>query len=414
MHFPKFLKIGVIPLRHVIELSRNGSNGTVTFKGGVEANFIKVLSEALGFDYNLTIPKDKEWGRHPLTGRTWTGLIGMVERNETDIAIGDLTITKNRASAVDFIPYTVEDNTFATRLRKSTVIHGSYTHPFQWQVWIVTVIAVVVIPLLFRMLMKKNMSFMRLFMVMLGCIVNQPVPFQVKYVKDRILLISWLLFGFFLASNYTGLLLMSITFPVREQGVTDIASLAKSVSAGKFKCMAHRGSFKIDMLKTSLNEDLQIIGRNIIEKDWFSKSRTVILPSNIDENIAVLGPRWMFHLEYGRKPFMSKYIFKESCGIWSIGIAVRKGFCCKKQLAISVARIMSTGIFNKMYNDQVFKARRFFEMKDMHFNSTRNTRKLKPLTLQDLEGAFILLLVGWMAGILVSLIYLALWYGKRK
>lgn len=408
MSFPKFLRIGVIPLRNVIELHTD-STGNVTFNGGVEANLVKVLSAALGFDYKLIIPRDKEWGRHPIMGKRWTGLIGMVQRNEADIAIGDLTITKQRARAVDFIPYTMEDNTFATRLPNANAKHGSYTHPFQWQVWLVTLLAVLVLPWFFKQLMRKKISLGRLFMVMTGCILNQPIPFVVKGLVNRFLFASWLLFGFFLSSCYTGLLLYSITFPVQEYGVADIDGLAKAVSAGTFKCMTHRGSVKIDMLTSSQNEALQIIGRNMIEKDWLSSSKTVIMPSEIDENVAVLGPRWLFHLQYGEEPFASKYLFEDSFGHWSIGIAVRKGFCCKKVLSIYVSRIMSTGIFKRIFDDQLLEARR--RLKENDIISPINT---SILTLRDLEGSFILLFVGWSSGILVCITNILFWYAICK
>ncbi|GFU15444.1 lig_chan-Glu_bd domain-containing protein [Nephila pilipes] len=81
MVFPNFLKIAVIPLRHIIEVNNNNSKNPKLSRG-LESSIIKFLSEALGFKYRIFVTGDREWGRFTENG-TWTGVIGMVQDNET-------------------------------------------------------------------------------------------------------------------------------------------------------------------------------------------------------------------------------------------------------------------------------------------------------------------------------------------
>ncbi|GIY82231.1 lig_chan-Glu_bd domain-containing protein [Caerostris extrusa] len=88
MNFPRFIRIAVLPYRHVIEI-KDGNR----IVGGLEAKIINLLSNVLGFRYQIFISKEMAWG-HPLENGTWTGLIGMVSRNESDLGFGFTAVTK--------------------------------------------------------------------------------------------------------------------------------------------------------------------------------------------------------------------------------------------------------------------------------------------------------------------------------
>ena len=58
------------------------------------------IQTVLGFDYNITLAND--YGAMPDEKGQWNGMMGMVHRNEVDIAITDLFITEPRIKAVHF------------------------------------------------------------------------------------------------------------------------------------------------------------------------------------------------------------------------------------------------------------------------------------------------------------------------
>ncbi|GIY58938.1 hypothetical protein CEXT_787281 [Caerostris extrusa] len=49
-------------------------------------------------------------------------MVGMILRNETDIALGDLTISEKRFQVIDFIPFAVESTSFVTKIHKQIVL----------------------------------------------------------------------------------------------------------------------------------------------------------------------------------------------------------------------------------------------------------------------------------------------------
>ncbi|GFY40793.1 putative glutamate receptor [Trichonephila inaurata madagascariensis] len=103
---------------------------------GMEGELIKILMEKIDIDYEIVIPKDKEFGRKLPSGN-WTGLIGMVHRGEADMAIGSLGIYENRFEDVDFgYPYIVDAVTFVMpKVNKQLKLFG-FLHVFGFQVWL--------------------------------------------------------------------------------------------------------------------------------------------------------------------------------------------------------------------------------------------------------------------------------------
>ncbi|KAG8198891.1 hypothetical protein JTE90_015105 [Oedothorax gibbosus] len=353
MTFPDFLKIAVLPIRNLLEFNTSQENN-LRFSGGVEAGFIQVLSNSLEFEYQLLVPEDGEWGRLEADG-TWNGMIGMVHRGEADLAIGHLTITQSRRNVVDFLPYAIEENTFATNLNNRFLSKPSfYLAPFQLHVWISCLLVLCLMPLVFRFLMEKKVPIRKLYLSMFGIFFSHPLTFSITDIKDKILLLTWFIFALILSSSYRSILLSSLTVPLPDYGVRTIQELASAITAGKFRATTSLGSVDKELLKTSEDEALKIIGEHIIEEEWMSNN--IVEAPKIKPSTAVLGPRFHFLLQYGEAPFTTKLLFKETVSFWIVGLAVRKNFCCKKELASHIGGVVSNGIYQKVYQDELYKA----------------------------------------------------------
>ena len=72
---------------------------------GYAIDLLKELSRLEGFEYDLQLVKDGQYGIFDETSGQWTGMIGEVSRGEADIAVGPITVTAERAQTVDFLPY---------------------------------------------------------------------------------------------------------------------------------------------------------------------------------------------------------------------------------------------------------------------------------------------------------------------
>ena len=54
------------------------------------------------FTYSLVESQDDRYGVEQSSGAGWTGLVGMLLRNEIDVIAADLTITASRLNVLDF------------------------------------------------------------------------------------------------------------------------------------------------------------------------------------------------------------------------------------------------------------------------------------------------------------------------
>ena len=69
--------------------------------GGLFLDPINILACKLNFTVNFILPSDGTWGALTKNG-TWTGMIGMLIKDEVDIAAADLSATEARQRVVEF------------------------------------------------------------------------------------------------------------------------------------------------------------------------------------------------------------------------------------------------------------------------------------------------------------------------
>ncbi|XP_071545480.1 glutamate receptor ionotropic, kainate 4-like [Panulirus ornatus] len=68
---------------------------------GPFANLVDYLSTAQNFSYQYVVSPDRLWGFKRVDG-SWTGMIGMVKREEVDVAFAPFGVTSTRAKVIDF------------------------------------------------------------------------------------------------------------------------------------------------------------------------------------------------------------------------------------------------------------------------------------------------------------------------
>ncbi|KAK7480358.1 hypothetical protein BaRGS_00028405 [Batillaria attramentaria] len=69
---------------------------------GICVDLLNQLKASLNFSYEWTEPADQEWGRMT-ENNTWTGLVGLLERQEVDLVVAPLSIQAERERVMDFI-----------------------------------------------------------------------------------------------------------------------------------------------------------------------------------------------------------------------------------------------------------------------------------------------------------------------
>ncbi|XP_045604507.2 probable glutamate receptor, partial [Procambarus clarkii] len=108
---------------------------------------VAYLATALNFSYIYMRPPDGSWGIKREDG-TWSGMVGMVSRQEVDIAVGPFGISGIRAEVVDFTePIIIDYWKMLGGRGRPEVDPWGFLYPLEPLVWAALLAALLVLPL---------------------------------------------------------------------------------------------------------------------------------------------------------------------------------------------------------------------------------------------------------------------------
>ncbi|XP_060083158.1 glutamate receptor 4-like [Ylistrum balloti] len=127
---------------------------------GLIIDVLHQISQILDVKFSLNHVGDNEFGERRDDG-TWTGMIGELQRNESDIAAGPLTVTADRARIVDFSqPFSSAGLRVLVKRPENTQTSSDqvelFLRPFSVGVWILVLITAVVLHLLWCLNLRFN------------------------------------------------------------------------------------------------------------------------------------------------------------------------------------------------------------------------------------------------------------------
>jgi len=314
---------------------------------GIEPSLLHILAEKLNFtfEYIFAAP-DEMWGEILDFGNgnvTFTGILGMLQRREADIALANYYVDYNRKKYIDFTqPYGISHECFMVPVPRPNPKWTALYGPFQWPVWIATFLSFTFAALILRLGAKQRNSTLSTFndiyicfLFVLGHVLGIHQNHQgIRSSTSRFLFIIWLMCTFVIATIYRSELISYMTSPYTPPPVDTIQQLVDS-SLGKIAY----GNFVRNILLSSDISLLKQIGQQMIVTYNF----TYFLQFFFDYEIQKLLESGL--IEYHRSKFAKKSI----------------------EIKNSAAK--------------------------------RNT-SVEPLSLNDLQGAFYLLIVGFLFSLL--------------
>ncbi|XP_035226349.1 glutamate receptor ionotropic, kainate 1-like [Stegodyphus dumicola] len=388
MRFPNFVKIAFMPVVPYLMLSNDGT------AAGIEGRFLKVLSEFLKFRYEMIMPPDGEWGELKENGN-WTGIVGMIQRQEADMSL--LFITYPRLQALDFTaPYSTMRMVFATDIPGPLPRATFYMKVFQTTVWICCFSAIILLPLIYHFLLKQKYSFMRIFLEMIGTIAMQGLNVRDRAISDRFLIIFWLLSAYILSCSYTGSLSSFLTMPLKQPPLRNFIELSGAVEKGTHKFYARNPSPNIVLLKKSEYSYLRVLGQAIEKHQWNVYDHTQLSEIMV-KNTAVMLPEPELLWKLGGEIGETKYLSDDVLALWYKGIGLRKGFCCTAKLNAIISKLHASGLYEKFIRDETFKP-----TVAQNDNATETDSEGK-LSMDDIMTLFTLLICGYVLSFIVLL-----------
>ncbi|GIY93747.1 uncharacterized protein CEXT_632401 [Caerostris extrusa] len=126
--------VAITPMEFVMYLNKSES-GAVTLDG-CEGKFLQIVLEALKIKYEILISKDMLYS-NPLPDGNFTGMVGMVQRGEVDLAMTCLAVNEIRSKVVNFsMPYYTGGISFITDKSQNSKQNLALLHISDTPTWI--------------------------------------------------------------------------------------------------------------------------------------------------------------------------------------------------------------------------------------------------------------------------------------
>lgn len=360
--------------------------------GGYERTLLFAILRQMRMNYTLSCPKDGEWGSLDSNG-SWTGLVGMIQRNEVDIAIGALGVSEQRSAVIQYsYPYTIKDVPFATRLPVDLPGYYALIMPFDYVVWAVLLFVTVAVSIFAQTVLTKGNMPLKLTnpCEIFGILVEQSMSVSPVRKSQSVVLGTWFLSAMWFSCAYKSLILAFLSVPLKERGVENAEQLSESLKSGSYTCATQKGTLYGSELSRSLDEHSRTIGNYIISNNWLIEKKEM-QEYLLRGNTAIIISRQSMRLALQDSVFISKHSFFSN----QQAIGIRKNCTFTDKINGIIHEFATSGIYQKDFEDYAFL------QKLRSPNRISESKPSKQIKLSDLSGAFIILVLGNFLGFVV-------------
>lgn len=367
-----------------------------------DAVLIRLLSEVFRVPYQVLIPPDEEWGKM-LPDGNWTGLIGMVKRSEADLAVGGIALLDKRFHAVTFsYPYLFSKMTFMTDKPKPLSTSLALIYPFSLKLWILIAITIFSVSYILFIVTNRKQAFQSVLFKVFGLLLEKAVRIRVLKKSIGLLLSTWLLFIYVVTSSYKALLLSFLSIPTLT-GIQNIADLSKAAEQNSVSCYTYKGHSFPQILLESEFESWRIIGK-CLQRNPITSGDPKELFVKASSNKAFFGGK-IFMMRVEKNYLISEDSFFNVM----FAIPISKNFCHRDKLNEVIHRLFAAGLFTKHSKDEEMA----FELYRSPYDKIElNTQKV--IGIDDIRGAFLLLICGNILALIVLVIEIFVKYYYSK
>ncbi|XP_068229109.1 glutamate receptor-like isoform X2 [Palaemon carinicauda] len=389
-------------------ISQPNPDGTVNATGGFELMLLETLGSVFNFTFRVILPEDGSFG-NPRPDGTVTGMIGLVARREASLAFGGVTLTDSRDRVIDFsYPFfQAYLSIFSTPPeQKSRAL--AVLSPFTYEVWISVIISIVAIgPILYgiskaaRKIRRDNLdlSAQRYSFNMFRNIVNQGNALSLSFWSERIILFSWFIFCLVCVALYSGTLTAVFAVPSYEKPINSLEDLPKAVKRGLTLCVngatTHEFIFKEAV-------------KGIFKDTWAlfnHKDRSESFLSGMEVGVSrVLTGKYLYistenKVRFVAAPFgLNKFhVGTQKFFFHNLGMAISSGVPYRSHFDRMLLRMIEGGLLIKWDNDIFYK----LAQSSPANNEGEKKSNSSAITLEHLQGAFLMVVFGYLIAVLV-------------
>ncbi|XP_068227416.1 probable glutamate receptor [Palaemon carinicauda] len=383
---------------------------------GTNIRILNALGTWLNFSFTTTARSaDNSWGE--LVNGTWNGLLGEVFSGAKNITINYFTVVEGRVKDFDHTaPYFYEGFGFALLIPQPLPKWMSLWYPFTNWVWTSVIAAVIgITPTLYLLTgladpqLKGSLGNAAL--TIFGSLLRQPIQAPPSNVV-RLTLASWWVGGLILVVSYTSNLIAVLTVPDFPPRVTTIKGLAQS----DFRVsMVDYGEFVPEALSTSQDEYLKALGDrmdlvpNNPNDDDISYNQLIDLLLEGTHSITETYSYLRNLLQANAKTRGKTYVLKEQIYPGALAFFVSKNTPWKGKFDAGIQRLVEAGLVNKWYNDIMED-----NSDQQQVSGQTSSAKERPLTISNLQGAFLILTLAIAMTLIIFIAELALYKDRER
>lgn len=254
------LRIAVEEFKPWLTIHNDSTTGV-----GPMITMVEYIMKSLNMSYTLQRPADHKLGR--FVNGNWTGMVGMLQNNEVDLATGPLTATYNRSQVVGFSQFLEMDydHLLLWQHDKTKETDLFYLEAFTLDVWVAWTLTVALVSFLESIYKTPRITwYMYLDQVWkIGVIQVFQVPDACRKTRNRVMLVFWLLGSFLMARVFSERL---VSLLAGKSEVHSVRKLQDLLLYPEVELISFKGTIYEHYLR--VNEDLDI------NKLWVKMQRT--------------------------------------------------------------------------------------------------------------------------------------------
>jgi len=342
---------------------------------GFSVDLLKALSKEMKIKYEIKIVHSS--GEYQESHQNWTGLIGELTQGSADLALGDLTVTEERAKVIEFsIPFMSGGITILAKRQVYQELYYSFLDPFTTGTWIMIAVAYLILGIVFVVLkiMRKKRE-------------------KISVFSLPILKITLTIFTIFLACIYSANLSHFLSF---EPAGRQIESVDDLVFQNTVKFGAVKGGSTMKFFK---NKDEEVYRRiwSVMNtnSDFNVKSNKEGIEKVRDGN-----GKYAFLME----STSAKFVTERKCDVetvgglinefqYAIGLPLNSEY--RKPLNQAILRLQESGVIKRL--EKIWWER----MRGGGGCIDRVAGCYASISLSDMSGVFWMLLTGAIVMVLV-------------
>ncbi|XP_027226082.2 glutamate receptor 4 [Penaeus vannamei] len=233
-----------------------GANGETVYSG-IMWDLLQMLATKMNLRFEIYRPPDGMWGVE-LPNGSWNGMLGMIQRQEVDMALGPFAVSYQRTKVADFPAsiFVLPHRLYLPRPRGSPDL-SDFVRLFHPLVWLMVLLSVCVVSLAVwaasRMEAQSQHTLavpLPAFKVLLqvwASLMQESCEWRGVGV-GRALMGMWFLVTLVLMNTYSGLLVASLSFP---KVAIPIASVEELVAQDKLPWRLEQGGIILHTFETA-------------------------------------------------------------------------------------------------------------------------------------------------------------------